>query len=125
MITISSPIYVNLKNKKYALNLNVYRNLNYHVLNDLKKEYSKIIKPKLKNIKFESPIILSFVLHFGRRSRVDRDNICSIVSKFFLDCLVNENCLEDDSDRYILKSCFSSGEIDAKNPRCDITISTH
>jgi len=50
---INSPIYLiqprkTKKDKKYALNINTYRNLNFIVNNILKKQYKELMRDQLE-----------------------------------------------------------------------------
>ena len=124
-----SPIYITLsrakkKDKKVALNLNVYRNLHYLVNNQVKKLCQDIMGNQLATHVFNSPISIEFVLYKSSERKVDRSNILCIVEKFFCDALTYWNCIPDDNDDYIKSTCYRTGGIDSKNPRVEIFIST-
>ena len=92
------PISVTLPRKRKAdkkimLNLNVYRNLHYQVNNDVKD----IFKP-VSVYAFRAEIIeISYIVHKTTKRKYDTMNIISIVDKFFLDWLVDNNYLPDDT----------------------------
>jgi len=125
-VTVHSPLYISVARKKkkktITLNLNVYRNLNQFLKNELKKAYFDFMYPRIKDLKFTRPIRLSFVIFYKTRRRSDRSNFLSIVEKFFCDSLVEAKCLQDDCDEFILDSHYSTGGIDPINPRAEITI---
>ena len=79
--------------KKVMLNLNVYRNLHYQVNNDVKD----IFKPD-SVYAFRAEIIeISYTVYKTTKRKYDTMNIISIVDKFFLDWLVTNNYLPDDT----------------------------
>jgi len=124
--TISVPIYITLpkktmEDKKYGLNMNSYRNWNFHLSNTLKKEFKRIIAPQLKNKRFDYPTIEYCLYYPDKRSR-DKMNFASIISKFFLDALVECGCILDDNDYFIGREIAEIPQIDKENPRCDIIL---
>ena len=126
MIKFTSPLFVEIprktmKPKKIMLNLNVYRNLHYQVNNQAKKIYTEMMKAQMDGYRFNK-IQIEFCLYKGSKSKIDRANIYSIVEKFFCDALVNNGCLEDDNDDFIIRTIYRKTEIDKNNPRCEIFI---
>ena len=123
---IISPIYVLLPrktkaDKKIALNLNVFRNLNFIVNNQCKKIYTELMKPYLIGHKFNKPNI-TYTIYYDRWWRHDKLNVWSIVSKYFLDTLVEAWCIEDDSDEYIWIETFIYWWVDKWKGRVEINI---
>ena len=126
-ITVVSPIYLTIprktkKDKVYSLNLNTYRNLHFIVNNQLKEIYEQQMYEKLKNVYFNNPVRLTFVLYKRDRRIIDRSNFLCIVEKFFCDCLTKFSCIPDDNDKYIVSTIYKTGGIDPKNPRVEIQI---
>ena len=126
-ITIVSPIYLTIprktkKDKVYSLNLNTYRNLHFIVNNQLKEIYEQQMYEKLKNVYFNNPVRLTFVLYKRDRRIIDRSNFLCIVEKFFCDCLTNFGCIPDDNDNFIESTTYKTGGVDPKNPRVEIQI---
>jgi hypothetical protein len=83
------------EDKKVMLNLNVYRNLNHFVLNDIKT----LFQPKYFDTEhkcYQSAIISYGVFKIGAR-KFDTMNIVSVVDKFFCDWLVKNEWLPDDN----------------------------
>ena len=127
MIKVISPIYVPLprkkiKDKKIALNLNVYRNLHFQVNNQAKVQYLYHMTSYLHDLKFPNPIHLEFVLYKPSKRKIDRANILCIVEKFFCDALTEFKCIPDDNDNHILSTHYTTGGVDSKNPRVEIFI---
>lgn len=120
------PLYIDLERKtmpakRYYINLNNYRNWQYHVSNKLKIKYKDIVRPALYGITFKY-ITLDFLLHRGDKRRVDRSNILSIHEKFLCDAIVECGCIKDDNDNFLHSTHYYTGNIDKKNPRVDIQI---
>ena len=125
---IISPIAIylpriNTKDRRIALNLNIYRNTHYQINNHIKDEYRKLMASQLSGIVFEKGI-KSLELHLYKPSKrkMDRSNVLCIVEKFFCDAMVYYGCIEDDNDDYIDTTIYKSMGIDKKNPRVEIFI---
>lgn len=92
------PISVILPRKKVAdkkimLNLNIYRNLHFQVNNQLKELFKPIA---LTHFKAEK-IAITYLLEKTTKRKIDTMNVISIVDKFFLDWLVNNKYITDDT----------------------------
>lgn len=123
MWVVSVPYRV-LVNRKtaFVLNLNQYRNAHYHLLDDAKKDFAKIVKPKLVNIPKLEEVRMSYILFPRTKQLLDVANVCSIVDKFFSDCLVAEQILPDDNYNHVKMVAYGFGGIDKDNPRVDVII---
>lgn len=130
-INLSSPISITLprktkKDKVCYLNLNNYRNWNFIISNQLKKEYKKIISEILSSIELSINTFdkCQIVYTFFSKNRIRKDiaNCCAVIDKFFTDALVELGYLQDDSTDFIDCVVYRFGGIDKENPRCDITI---
>jgi len=124
---IISPIYVILprktkKNKKIALNLNVYRNLCFQVNNQVKVIYNAEMFGQLSRLSFKNKIDLELVLYKPSKRKIDRSNILCIVEKFFCDALTRAGCITDDNDEHIRSTKYRTGGVDKDNPRVEIFI---
>ena len=106
--------FVMVDNKKFALNLNVYRNSDYFSLNKAKKAFKEQLfysYPELKKIKANNIIVEYFIERNDNRI-FDTMNIISVVDKFTLDALVDFGCLPNDSYRQVkYKAPIVSSEI--------------
>lgn len=106
--------YVMVGNKRFALNLNVYRNAHYQVLNKAKIIFKNQLLadyPEIQRIKAHQVEIEYYIDRCDKR-KFDTMNIISIVDKFFLDALVEFGCIPDDNYNYVLyKSPSVSSEI--------------
>lgn len=116
------------KSKIHSLNLNIYRNLNFHCNNSLKKKFRKIVLGELESMnpahrmeKAEQASI-SYRIYFGSRRRTDIGNWCSVIQKFTEDALVSAGVIEDDDFKTVTESHFYFGGVDKENPRCEVEI---
>ena len=92
------PISVTLprkrkNDKKVMLNLNVYRNLHFHVNNDVKNNFSPMLLQYFKAEKIK----ISYRIEKTTKRKFDTMNIISIVDKFFLDWLIENEYIPDDT----------------------------
>lgn len=122
---IVSPIYLPMQrktkpDKKAALNLNAYRNRNFIVNNNLKKDYKEWMKSQLEWKVFQTPIEIVYTLY--RSHKPDLMNVTSIVDKFFCDTLQEYWCIPDDNVDHIAHFYPSNGWRDKDFPRMEIKI---
>jgi len=122
---INSPIYLiqprkTKKDKKYALNINTYRNLNFIVNNILKKQYKELMRDQLEWKVFNTPIHIEYTLYWAYKS--DLMNVVSIVDKFFCDALTEYKCIKDDNIDYITWYSMKVWGKDRLDPRVEILI---
>ena len=121
------PLFVMLprktmKDKKFIINLNQYRNWSWRVEGPIKKLYAEIAIPKLEGISFGLPIKLTLTMWKARNARIDRANVLCIHEKYFADALTKAGCIPDDNDIYIHSTHHYTGGIDRENPRVEITM---
>lgn len=111
------------KDKVIALNLNVYRNTHFQVLNQIKIKYKEIILSQLKNLPvFKCINTIQYVWYPKRNNHSDVANVCCIVDKFFCDALVESGHLKDDNHDYLKQVVYTFGSIEPSNPHIDIFI---
>ena len=108
---IIAPTFVMLPrktkaDKKFALNLNIYRNTHHAILNQAKKIFNELMREQLEGVKLKTPIIMIFQYVKGTKRRSDKQNVLSIVEKFLCDSLVNYGCIPDDNDDFILSQVY-------------------
>lgn len=123
-IKITLPLNVQVsKRKKFILNLNNFRNVHYQTLNKAKAmyhDYVSIIAPKLDYRISECRI--KYVYHHGNARKYDIANPVSIIDKFVCDALTHNNYWNDDNCEVIKEVTYQVGEMDRKNPRCEMII---
>ena len=103
------PASVKVGRKKYSLNLNIYRNLNPYILNQMKRNFTDLVKDQLDQLpKFKTLKITYVFYHKGKRL-IDVSNFCSIVDKFFSDALVEAKIIKDDNYTIIPQVVYAFG----------------
>lgn len=123
MWKITAPLRVKVsKNKYFSLNLNIYRNAHFHVLNNAKIAFSKVVEPQLELVPPLNHATLKYVIYVPTKRRTDISNVCSIVDKFFSDAMVDVGVLPDDSYDYLTKVVYEYGGMDKEYPRVEIFI---
>ena len=109
----------NRKVRRYYLNLNGYRNWNFHTSNRLKKAFKLQISDIVRGLdKVKYPCVMRYSIYYHNKRNFDIDNIGSVVAKFTHDALVEFEVLPDDNYHYIREVTFSFGGIDKESPRC-------
>ena len=113
---------VKSKDKRIAMNLNTYRNLHFLVNNQAKKVYKDLMKEQLENLEIETPVEITYQVFKPSKRSLDKMNVVSIASKFFLDAVTEYGCWDDDNDDNVKTEIILPTEIDKENPRVEITI---
>lgn len=119
LLTVELPLSVQVsKNRKFILNLNVYRNAHHRVLAVAKRLYhDEVCKLLAHQPPIPTPVRLEWTYYAPTRRRVDVDNPLSIVTKFTCDALVELGILPDDDYQHVLGSDTHWGGVDKDNPR--------
>ena len=108
--------------KKFSLNLNIYRNTHHSVLNQAKQIFNEQLKSQLQGLSLEYPISITFQYFKPSKRISDKANVISIVEKFFCDSLVKWGAIPDDNDNYILYQMYLPTIYDKNNGRVEICI---
>lgn len=123
MWTILLPLAVAVSKKKFfTLNLNVYRNAHFQVLNKAKVEFERVVRPLLKSVPKLDKVTLEYVYYHGKGTVPDTNNVCCIADKFFADTLVSAGVLPDDGPKHLAMSTFRPGGVDREHPRIEAII---
>jgi hypothetical protein len=125
MFKINLPLsitYGKRKPKKYYLNLNVYRNTAFIVLNQRKADYEKLIHASIAKLPSINQVELTYRLFPATKREIDISNVCCIVDKFFSDTLVNAGKLTDDSMNHVKSVKYEWGGVDRENPRVEVSL---
>lgn len=110
MYTIDLPVFVQTsKKKKFYLNLNQYRNAHHFTLNKAKVLFNEQVTPTISHLPHLSRIGIMYRLFAGDKRSRDVANVCSIVDKFFCDCLVENKILDDDNFTILPECGYSFG----------------
>lgn len=114
--------------KRLALNLNVFRNTHYHVLDDAKKILKEIVQAELSALDIERlsalqpPLCFTYTMFPGTARKTDLGNVLPIVQKFCDDALVELGVIEDDNYEVLQKVVYGFGGLDRKDPRVELEI---
>lgn len=108
--------------KKIIINLNNYPHWHYITYNEAKKLFKQAVESQLKDVKFWSPIEISYTLFKGSNRTSDKMNVLAVQDKFFCDALTECGCIKDDNDNVIIKQTFEPTRTDLKNPRVEAVI---
>jgi len=120
---IHAPLRVQqTKKKMFTLNLNVYRNTHFQVLNKAKITYKEILREQIEKLPKMDRACIVYTLFPKTKRLCDISNILSIHDKFFCDSLVELGKLPDDNYHHLKKVIYLFGEIDKENPRVEILI---
>lgn len=124
---IISPLHVTIprktkKDRRIALNMNVYRNLHHSVNGQAKKLYLEQVREQLECLQIQTPVEITYKVFKPTKRILDKMNVVSVVSKFLLDAITELGCWEDDNDLYIKTEKILPTEIDRINPRVEVTI---
>ncbi len=124
---IISPLHVTIprktkKDRRIALNMNVYRNLHHSVNGQAKKLYLELIREQLEGLHIQTPVEITYKVFKPTKRILDKMNVISVVSKFLLDAITELGCWEDDNDNFVKTETILPTEIDRSNPRVEVLI---
>jgi Holliday junction resolvase RusA-like endonuclease len=110
------------KDKRISINLNTYRNLHFQINNQCKRLYKELMREQLEGLTIDTPVEVTYQVFKPTRRSLDKMNVVSIASKYFLDAVTEYGCWEDDNDENIKTEIILPTQIDRDNPRIEITI---
>jgi Holliday junction resolvase RusA-like endonuclease len=138
-VRLSLPLSVILPRKKQArlfpLNLNIYRNTHYIVLNQAKKLYKEKVEQAwneetytqcllpLSEINIKPPFIFVYTVFPANNRAFDLANILPIVQKFTDDALIELGIIKDDNHKIVSAINYRFGKVDKEKPRVELEIS--
>lgn len=99
------------KKVRKALNLNVYRNLHYHSLNNQKQNFHEEVKKLLGKIPRANKVWVHYQIFAPTNGRLDTMNVGSIVDKYFSDTLVEAKVIPDDNYEHMVFNSFCFGGV--------------
>ena len=126
-MTVTLPIYYTQEfktksNKTSLVGMNLYRNANYFLQNNMKKHFQLLVIEQLPAV---AEVLQQFTVTYklSYKSPVcDGSNIIALIEKFYLDALKEHGLIADDNVKYHLGSSWTIIEQDKENPRVEITI---
>lgn len=126
-ILIIAPLYIDIerktmKDKRYYINMNTYRNLHHRVNSQLKKMYKEAIREQLEGVIIDTPCEIVYRVIKPTKRRLDKMNVISVTSKYLLDAITELGCWEDDSDEFVKTETILPTEYDKNNGRVEILI---
>lgn len=127
---ISLPLHACIRRKtagdKYIqLNLNVFRNLHYTVMNNLKKSWIEVVRGQIDGKamnKPDGPFLFRYTVYPGTMRKFDVANVCAAVQKFTDDALIELGVIKDDNYKIVRAVDYRIGDVDPENPRIELEI---
>jgi len=119
--SLISPLEVYLprktkEDKKYYLNINVYRNTHHQILNQAKVIYNKVMKEQITKLPvFEYLEEVDYIIYKKSQREFDTPNVGAVISKFFMDALVINNKIKDDNYKITPRHVIDFGGISDKD----------
>lgn len=117
------------EDKVFSLNLNVYRNANFHILNDAKVAYKNIVVAavidstgKINQMIGNPPYIFIYTIYPPNNRKFDIGNVLPICQKFTDDALIELGIIPDDSYKFIKANLHKFGYVDKEDPRIELEI---
>jgi len=111
-----------MKDVRYPINLNDYRNWHHSVEGKVKIQYTSDMGNQLEGLKIKTPFEISFQVYKPTRRRLDKGNIIAVTTKYFLDALVVWECIPDDNDDYVKDEHTYPTIYDKNNGRIEIHV---
>ena len=119
------PLYYTVgkkKPKKVGLNLNIFRNSHYFVLNNIKKQVHAWVRAKNLIPVTAYPLRFEYTIYCKTKRRADLGNIGSVVDKFVSDGLVEAGVIKDDNTDYIREIVYIDGGVKNDNSHANLVI---
>ena len=82
------------------------------------------MREQLEGKTIDTPVEITYQVFKPSKRSLDKMNVVSIASKYFLDAVTEYGCWEDDNDDNVKTEIILPTEIDRDNPRIEITIKT-
>ena len=121
-ISLSLPVYHQIKNKTFLVGLNWFRNSHYQELNKVKKYYNQLIVYSLNPCKHTFDKYTINYTYFYKNSRSDALNVISVIDKFLQDALQDAGVIENDNVKFYMGGCIMPSVKDKENPRLEVKI---
>jgi len=128
-IMIELPLFVMIprktkEDKKFEMNLNVYRNTNPFTLNDAKKLMAEYVREALRDLewRFKPPLRFTYTVFPQNGRKFDLANVLSVIQKFTDDALITAGLIKDDNYKVVRSINYRFGGIDKLNPRAELMI---
>ena len=128
---ITLPLHLQRKigGKKYALNMNSYRNNHFQINNWIKKTLKDIVLAEILSSKewkgkkqLKTPLTVNYVLYLGNNRKSDLSNWLAVIDKFFLDSLTELGYIPDDNIDFVNEINFVFGGVDKNKARVEVIV---
>ena len=121
---ISLPYFVltGKKEKRFYVNLNIYRNAHHFTLNSAKVTFKEIVQDQIDRLPLLNRIKLHYRVFAPSNRKIDTMNVGSIADKFFCDALVESGKISDDNYDFVVYNGFEFGGIDKENLCVEVSI---
>lgn len=90
-----------MKDKKYSMNLNTYRNLDFRVNNMLKVMFKEHMASQLEGVVLETPVKVRIQVYKPTKRILDKGNVYGMSAKYLYDAMTEFGCWEDDNDDFV------------------------
>ena len=128
--------------KVWILNLNNYRNTHFHILNQAKVEWGKIVAKAVDDIQIVSPWMerardkygygymsppvppykFIYTVYPKDNRSFDLSNVLSVVEKFTNDALIDCGVIKNDNCKIIPQVDYRFGGVSKTNPRIELEV---
>ena len=114
--------------KKFILNLNVYRNTHYRDLDKAKKAYAELVMGAFYDLglrgkpKLEGPLRFVYTVYPKNKQLFDIANVLSVVQKFTDDALIDLGIIEDDNYEIVREVDYRLGLVSYDDPHVELII---
>ena len=102
------------KKRNFWLNLNQFVQVSKHThqRNAIKKMYSDVVRPHIRHLEpITGRFRVTYTLYRSDKTKFDIDNLASVLSKFFMDVLVQDGIIEDDNYEYFVEMTVKWGGV--------------
>lgn len=123
-VNYALPLFIETgvkKKKKQYLNLNLYRNMPFHLNNNLKKATKQIVADVCPEFRFER-FELVYTLYLPDNRLRDISNVCCVIDKYQTDALTELGYIPDDNYQHLPRVTYKIGGVDKENPRCEVEV---
>jgi hypothetical protein len=115
------------EDKRFILNLNIYRNTHHMTLNQAKALWKGIVADAVEYVGAiplipPPPYAFTYTVFPGSNRAFDLGNVLPIIQKFTDDALIELGIIPDDSYKVIREINYNFGGVDKNNPRAELFI---
>ena len=113
-----------MKDKKYSMNLNTYRNLDFRVNNLLKVMFKDYMASQLEGVVLETPVKVRIQVYKPTKRILDKGNVYGMSAKYLYDAMTEFGCWEDDNDDFVKSELLMPSIHDKGNGRIEFEFKT-